>query len=136
VFLYLQSVPFGKVLKVRQVIEPALASEVAVRGTKSEFDDMQASIDRMRVVADQRAFIHENRTFHEIIARASRNKVLESFWAAISLLAACEQDGISYSLGDRMHVVAAHERILCACRARRPAVAASRMAAHVEELEY
>jgi len=38
--------------------------------------------------------------------------VLESFWAAISLLAAAAQHAISYSLGERMHVVAAHEGIL------------------------
>jgi len=136
VFLYLQGVPFGAVLKAREVIEPALASEAAVHGTEREFDELQASIDRMRAITDQDKFISENRTFHEIIARASRNKVLESFWVAISLLAHGEQHGITYSFGNRLHVVEAHEKILRACRARKPTVAASCMAAHVEELEH
>jgi GntR family transcriptional regulator, transcriptional repressor for pyruvate dehydrogenase complex len=136
VFLYLQSVPFGTVLKAREVIEPALAYEAAVHGTESEFEELQQSIDRMRPIADQDAFVQENRTFHEIIARASRNKVLESFWAAISLLAHGEQHGISYTFGNRVHVVKAHEEILRACRARKATLAASRMAAHVEELEH
>jgi DNA-binding GntR family transcriptional regulator len=35
-----------------------------------------------------------------------------------------------------VHVVAAHEKILDACRARKPEVAASRMAAHIGELEH
>jgi GntR family transcriptional regulator, transcriptional repressor for pyruvate dehydrogenase complex len=135
VFLYLQGVPFGTVLKAREVIEPTLAFETAVHGTDSEFDEMQASIDHMRGLTTQEEFVRENRNFHEIIARASRNKVLESFWAAISLLAHGEQHGITYSFGSRMHVVRAHEEILGACRARKPKIAASRMAAHLEELE-
>ena len=70
------------------------------------------------------------------IARASRNPVLESFWAAISLLASGEQHGISYSFGNRMHVVEAHEAILQACRARDATTASARMAAHIGELEH
>jgi DNA-binding FadR family transcriptional regulator len=136
VFLYLQGVPFGTVLKAREVIEPALAYEAAVHGTEAEFDELEASIERMRGLSKTQDFIEENRTFHETIAQASRNKVLESFWAAISLLAHGEQHGISYSFGNRQHVVEAHEEILAACRARKPDVAASRMSAHVEELEH
>ena len=135
VFLYLQDVPFGAVLKARQVIEPALASEASVHGTESEFREMQASIERMRGITEQEEFIRENRTFHETIARASRNKVLESFWAAMSLLAHGEQLGIKYSPTNRKHIVDAHAEILRACRARKPSVAASRMAAHIGELE-
>jgi GntR family transcriptional regulator, transcriptional repressor for pyruvate dehydrogenase complex len=136
VFLYLRNVPFGAVLKAREVIEPALAYEAALNGTEQDFEEMAASIARMRLVADQDEFIRENRVFHEIVARVGRNDVLESFWSAISLLASGEQHGITYSFGNRIHVVDAHEEILRACRAREPAVAAARMAAHVGELEH
>jgi DNA-binding FadR family transcriptional regulator len=136
VFLYLQSVPFGAVLKTREVIEPALAHEAALNGTDEEFDEMEQSIQRMKAAANQDAFVKENRAFHEIIARASRNKVLESFWAAISLLASGEQHGITYSFGNRAHVVEAHVGILRACRLRDGNDAAARMAAHVGELEH
>ena len=136
VFLYLQNVPFGSVLKAREVIEPALAYEAAQHGSDADFDEMERSIDRMRAASSQEEFVRENRTFHEIVARIGRNTVLESFWAAISLLASGEHHGISYSFGNRMHVVRAHEDILRACRAREPGVAASRMADHVGELEH
>jgi DNA-binding FadR family transcriptional regulator len=135
VFLYLERVPFGTMLKARAAIEPALAYEAAVHGTESEFDELEASIERMRNLTDQEEFVAENRTFHEIIAQASRNRVLESFWSAISLLAHGEQHGISYSFGNRQHVIEAHEQILGACRARKPEVAASCMSGHVQELE-
>ena len=136
VFLYLQGVPFGMVLKAREVIEPALAYEAAVHGTGAEFDELALSIERMRGTSGHKDFVQENRIFHELIARASRNKVLESFWAAISLLASGELHGISYSFGNRLHVIEAHEEILRACRNREPIIAASRMAAHVGELEH
>jgi DNA-binding FadR family transcriptional regulator len=136
VFLYLQNVPFGDLLKAREAVEPALAHAAAVNGTEAEFDEMAASIARMRDSVDQAAFIQENRVFHEIIARISRNTVLESFWAAISLLASGEQHGVSYSFGNRMHVAEAHEQILRACRDRDAPLAAARMAAHVGELEH
>jgi DNA-binding FadR family transcriptional regulator len=136
VFLYLQGVPFRTVLKAREVIEPALAYEAAVQGTDQEFDDLQASIDRMRGLTNQKEFVRENRTFHEIIARTGRNKVLESFWSAISLLAQGEQLGVNYSPSNRRHIADAHAEILSACRARKPDVAASRMSAHVGELEH
>jgi GntR family transcriptional repressor for pyruvate dehydrogenase complex len=136
VFLYLQGVPFGTVLKARAVIEPALAFEAAVNGTEKEFDELAQSIERMKGLDGQDAFVQENRTFHQIVARASRNKVLESFWEAISLVAHGEQHAITYSAGNRMHVAKAHEEILTACRRREPENAAARMADHVGELEH
>ena len=136
VFLYLQNVPFGAVLKAREVIEPALAHEAALHGTEAEFNELEQSITRMRAVTNQEGFIQENRTFHEVIAKISRNEVLESFWAAISLLASGERHGITYSFGNRAHVLKAHELILEACRSRNAAAAASQMAEHVGELEH
>ncbi len=97
VFLRLHEVPFGTVLKSREVIEPALAFEAAISGSKAEFAELEASITRMGaldVQADQDAFLEENRVFHSIIARASGNKVLEVFWNTISVLAHGEHHGI------------------------------------------
>jgi GntR family transcriptional regulator, transcriptional repressor for pyruvate dehydrogenase complex len=136
VFLYLRNVPFGMVLKAREIIEPALAYEAALNGTPADFEAMAQSVERMRATANQEAFLNENRIFHEIVARAARNQVLESFWAAISLLASGEQHGITYSFGNRMHVAEAHDAILQACRARNAAASSARMAAHVGELEH
>jgi GntR family transcriptional repressor for pyruvate dehydrogenase complex len=84
---------------------------------------------------DQDAFIAENRVFHGIVARASGNKVLETFWGAISLLAHGEHHGVRYTFGNRQHVIAAHQQILDACRRRDARAAARAMAEHVGELE-
>ena len=54
VFLRLHEVPFITVLKTREVIEPALAAEAAANGTEEDFDDMQASIDRMKAAGQRK----------------------------------------------------------------------------------
>lgn len=136
VFLRVNHVPIIEVLKAREVIEPALTAEAALNGTKADFAELQASIDRMKGIdGNQNAFVEENRIFHSTIARASGNRVLEAFWSTISILASGEQHGVSYSRGNQRHVVEAHERILAACKARNSEAAAAAMRDHVTELE-
>ena len=137
VFLRFNDVPFVTVLQAREVIEPALAAEAATEGTEEDFREMADSIERMKTqLEDQAAFIAENRVFHGIVARASGNKVLETFWGTISLLAHGEHHGMRYTIGNRQHVIAAHQRILEACRRRNSRAAAQAMAEHVGELEH
>jgi GntR family transcriptional regulator, transcriptional repressor for pyruvate dehydrogenase complex len=135
VFLRLNDVPFIAVLKAREVIEPALASEAAQNGTGQDFDQLEDSIERMKAIRDQAAFIEENRTFHSIIARASGNTVMETFWSAISILADGEHHGVRYSGKNQMHIIEAHKAILKALRKRDSKAAAASMEAHVTELE-
>jgi GntR family transcriptional repressor for pyruvate dehydrogenase complex len=137
IFLRFNGVPFSAVLTSREVIEPALAAEAAVQATQKDLDEMASSIERMAAQGDdQEAFVAENRIFHSIVARASGNKVLETFWGTISLLASGEYHGVRYSFGNRQHVIAAHREILAACRKRDSGAAALAMAKHVGELEH
>ena len=85
--------------------------------------------------SDQEVFLEENRCFHGVIARASGNHVLEVFWSTMGILAAGEQHGIRYSVGNQGHVIKAHQRILDACRARDGAAASAEMERHVMGLE-
>jgi DNA-binding FadR family transcriptional regulator len=139
VFLRLHEVPFSTVIKAREVIEPALAYEAAVNGSEEDFEELEASIVRMKALdaqSEQEAFLEENRVFHSVIARASGNKVLEVFWETISILAHGENHGIRYSVGNQAHVIKAHQRILDACRRRDGKAAAGAMETHVRGLEH
>jgi GntR family transcriptional regulator, transcriptional repressor for pyruvate dehydrogenase complex len=137
IYLRFNGVPFLSVLKAREIIEPALAAEAAQRGTEADLKEMGESIDRMENGCDDTAeFVAENRLFHGIIARASANEVLETFWGTISLLAHGEHHGVRYTIGNRQHVIAAHEQILDACRRRDATAAASAMSEHVAALEH
>ncbi len=138
VFLRMHEVPFITVLKARELIEPALAFEAAVNGSDADFSELEASIERMKMLdaqSDQEAFLKENRFFHGIIARAGGNHVLEIFWSTMGILASGEQHGIRYSVGNQGHVIQAHQRILDACRARDGAAASAEMERHVMGLE-
>jgi len=137
IFLRFNDVPFLTVLQAREVIEPALAAEAAASGTDEDFRAMEESIERMKALGeDQTAFINENREFHSIVARASGNKVLETFWGTISLIAHGEHHGVRYTFGNRQHVIAAHQQILNACRRRDMRAATRAMAEHVGQLEH
>ena len=137
IYLRFNGVPFLAVLKAREVIEPALAAEAAQHGTTEDFEQLAASIERMKNGCEKQAdFIAENRVFHSIVARASSNKVLETFWGTISLLADGEHHGVRYTFGNRQHVITAHEHILAACKQRDPAAAATAMSEHVGALEH
>lgn len=136
VFLRLRQVPFRAVLEARQAIEPALAGEAAMRASAADCEALDASIARMRAIRDdQEAFIEENRRFHDVIARASGNAVLATFWETISVIASGEDHGVRYSASNQRHVADAHRRIVAAIRARDPEAAARAMSAHVGELE-
>jgi GntR family transcriptional regulator, transcriptional repressor for pyruvate dehydrogenase complex len=135
VYLRVHDVPFIAVLQAREVIEPALAAAAAENATSKELAELQASVDRMKEISDQAEFIEENRIFHSIIARASRNQVMEIFWATISILATGEQHGIIYTPGNQQHIIEAHQSIVDAIRSRDSGLAAERMDSHVRELE-
>ena len=135
VHLRLHEVPFIAVLKAREAIEPALAVAAAENATEEELAELQASVDRMRDSKDQAAFHEENRKFHSIIARASRNPVMEIFWAMISILASGAHHGVHFTTGNQQHVIDAHQAIVDALRAQDAKVAGELMDRHVRELE-
>lgn len=134
VYLRLHEVPFIAVLKAREVIEPALAAAAAENATEEEISELQQSVDRMADHPDS-DFIEENRQFHSIVARASGNQVMEIFWSTISVLATGDQHGVSFSHSNRKHVIAAHQGIVDAIRARDARLASERMDTHVRDLE-
>lgn len=135
IYLRMHDVPFSAVLKAREAVEPALAAEAAVNGREEDFDAMQSSIDNMAKIKDPVAFIEENRVFHSLVAKASGNKVMEIFWATISIVAVGEEHGVRYTPRSQKHVIEAHRQILEALRARDSEQAAERMREHVGELE-
>jgi len=136
VFLRLHGVPMEEILRARMAIEPALARDAALHGTDADFDAMEQSINRMAKAHDDAATIYsENREFHNIIARAAGNPVLEIFWLTIRSLASGEGDKLKFSQKNRDHIVKAHRDILEACRARDGERAETLLKDHLGELD-
>jgi len=136
VYLRLNDVPVFESLKARFAIEPTLAQGAALNGEERHFEQMEATIKAMEDPAcSDQAIYEENRKFHGAIANASANPVLEAFWMTISILASGEAANMKYSKTNRKHVIAAHKRILAACRKRDPELASRETIDHLGELD-
>ena len=136
VFLRLNNVPFVEILRARLAIEPALAHDAALYGTDADFDEMERTTDRLEAAGNDSEVVYkENRDFHNAIARAANNPVLEVFWFTIRILASGEGAGLKYTERNLRHVVTAHRRILEACRRHDPDAAQRLMVEHLGELD-
>jgi len=136
VFLRLHNVPLFEILRARMTIEPALVAEAALNGTEDDFNEMQASIDRLEAGKnDIQVLFRENREFHSIIARAAHNPVLEVYWLTIHTLASGENENIKFSDKNLTHIIQAHQAILDACRNRDANAAQGLMNYHLGELD-
>ncbi|VVN70908.1 Pyruvate dehydrogenase complex repressor [Pseudomonas fluorescens] len=136
VYLRLNDVPFVEILRARMAIEPVLVRDSARFGSDEDFDEMERSIDRLeKSGGDSEVVYKENRAFHNAIARAASNPVLELFWSTISILASGEGAGLKYTERNLSHIIGAHRRILEACRKRDPEAAHRLMVDHLGELD-
>jgi|TARA_R110002126_G_scaffold86592_1_gene208996 GntR family transcriptional repressor for pyruvate dehydrogenase complex len=135
VYLRMHDIPLVDVLKARAAIEPALAAEAAQLGDNDDFEQMQASIEQMKSLSDPVAFAAENRQFHALVARAARNRVMEIFWATVSIVANADEQGIQFTPSNQKLVITAHQGIVDACRARDAGRASDLMEEHVRDLE-
>ena len=136
VLLRVDKVPFIEILRARMAIEPTLAADAARYGTEEQFREMELTIERLEAAGiDAQIMYRENREFHNLIARAAANPVLEVFWSTIRVLASGEGAGLRYSAGNRAHIIASHKRIVGAFRARDPEAAEALTRDHLKELD-
>jgi GntR family transcriptional regulator, transcriptional repressor for pyruvate dehydrogenase complex len=136
VYLRLNNVPFAEILRTRIAMEPALARDAALYGSAEDFDEMERTIERLEAAGDDGEVVYrENRNFHDAIARAARNPVLELFWSTIRVLASGEGAGLKYSTRNRQHIISSHKTILEACRRRDADTAQRVMSNHLGELD-
>lgn len=136
VYLRLNNVPFIEILRTRIAIEPALARDAALYGSAQDFEEMARTIERLEAAGeDSEAVYRENRNFHDAIARAANNPVLELFWSTIRVLASGEGAGLKYTARNRQHIISSHKAILEACRRRDGETAQRLMSNHLGELD-
>jgi GntR family transcriptional regulator, transcriptional repressor for pyruvate dehydrogenase complex len=137
VYLQLHDVPMMEILRARMAIEPTLVRDAALNGTAEQFDQMERSVERLEASKDDDGTVlyRENREFHNIIARAAANPVLEVFWLTIRSLASGEGEHMRFSEKNRKFIAKAHRAILDACRRRDADAAQQLIAEHLGELD-
>lgn len=137
VYLRLNHVPLIEILRARIAIEPALVAGAAVHGTEDDFEAMDRSNDRLEngIDGSDEELRAENREFHNLIARASCNPVLETYWLTICSLASGEGENFKFTQNNRRAIAQDHRAIVNACRQRDPVAAQALMNKHLSQLE-
>ncbi len=126
---------------VRRVLETFAAQEATRHITEDELAEAKGWLDRMQEAAesdatDHRLFIECDSGFHRVIARASRNTVLEALILALtSETLRGRLWRASHDAGAERSTVAEHAAIYEALRSGSPEHAALRMANHILGVE-
>ena len=124
-----------ELLDVRRMFEPAVARVAADRVTEEDLAALQRILDaQRRKLKTRQSAILEDTAFHEILARATRNRVVVSIMATLNDLLvesrklALKQEGRP---GRSMH---GHEAVVAALRQRNAEAAASAMREHIDQI--
>jgi len=122
-------------VEVRLFNEPAAARMVAERGTEDELAALASCLKRAERLVGSRnimGLMNADREFHSILARASRNKLLEQ------ILQRLHEQSLRFwfiSLSDPAHikgVESEHWAVVRALQARDPVAAEAAMRTHIE----
>lgn len=137
ILLRLSGSTFGSVVDARKALEPSLAGHAATAATDEQLEELRGSVERMAESeqAGGAGFIEENARFHSLVAEASHNPVLQTFWLAIRSIVDGQEVGVRYDEKARTAVAGAHRRVLDAIEARDPERAAAEMSKHVAAID-
>lgn len=136
ILLRLSGSTFGSVVDARKAIEPSLAAEAATAATDEQLEQLADSVERLAAATESGdGFVEENQRFHGLVAEASGNPVLETFWLAIRNIVDGQELGVRYDADVRAAVVKAHRRVYNAIASRDPAKAAREMGRHVAAID-
>ncbi len=138
ILLRLSGSTFGAVVDARKALEPTLAQHAASAAEEEQVEALRGSVENLAALAkdgSDQAFIEENSRFHSLVAAASQNPVLNTFWLAIRSIIDGQELGVRYDEGARAAVVTAHRRVLEAIEARDPEAAAKEMRRHVSAID-
>ena len=125
----------AEVLEVRELIEPGIARQAAIRATDEHISQLEQLLERQRVcIAQGRPFVDEDTAFHYTLAKAADNHIMLRLHNVIlDLLRESRQSYLH--VPDRAQMsLRGHEAILNAIRARDADAAFNASLAHISEV--
>ncbi|MGN6464749.1 MAG: FadR/GntR family transcriptional regulator [Rhizobiaceae bacterium] len=132
--LSMHQVTFQELWDASMITEPAIAERAAEHISGDELDALKANIAAMEACGEQtEQFVKLDIEFHDIIAKASRNKVFRLMREPISLLFLPAGQTILPTIKTYERVIEAHRRIHQALAARDKAVAQEWMTRHMAD---
>jgi GntR family transcriptional repressor for pyruvate dehydrogenase complex len=124
-----------ELMDVRRMFEPAVARVAAMRIKDEDLVDLQRIIDtQRRKLKTGRSAIAEDTAFHEVLARATRNRVVVSMMAILNDLLVESRTLTLRQKGRPARSITGHEAVVAALRKRDADAAADAMRKHIEQI--
>jgi GntR family transcriptional repressor for pyruvate dehydrogenase complex len=116
--ILVDGISFQELFEGRRIVEPELAARAALRRTEEDLEDMEKAVSAMerRPDADAEELAEQDLRFHEIIWRASGNRVCQRMFSSLHR-ALSRSLSVTTRLRDEGMPVAAHREICAAIRA-------------------
>ena len=124
-----------ELLDVRRMFEPAVARVAAMRATGEDLADLQRILDAQRKKLKTReTAIAEDTAFHEVLARATHNRVVVSIMATLNDLLTESRTHALRQKGRPGRSMRGHEAVVAALRERDSGRAAEAMREHIDQI--
>jgi DNA-binding FadR family transcriptional regulator len=124
-----------ELMDVRRMFEPAVARVAATRISDEDLVDLQRILDvQRRKLKTGRSAIAEDTAFHEILARATRNRVIVSIMAILNDLLVESRKLSLKQKGRPGRSITGHEAVVAALRQRDAHAAAEAMRTHIDQI--
>jgi GntR family transcriptional regulator, transcriptional repressor for pyruvate dehydrogenase complex len=126
-----------ELLDVRRMFEPAVARVAATRATDGDLADLQRILDaQRRKLKTGRSAIVEDTAFHQVLARATRNRVVVSIMATLNDLLVESRKLTLKQKGRPERSILGHEAVVAALRRRDGDRAANAMRDHIDQIAH
>ena len=124
-----------ELLDVRRMFEPAVARVAAARVTEADLEDLQRILEsQRRKLRNGRSAIVEDTAFHQVLARATGNRVIVSIMATLNDLLVESRKLTLRQKGRPRKSILGHEAVVEALRQRDGEAAAEAMRAHIDQI--
>ena len=124
-----------ELLDVRRMFEPAVARVAATRVTDEDLADLQRILEAQRKkLKTGRSAIVEDTAFHQVLARATRNRVVVSIMATLNDLLVESRKLTLKQKGRPGRSILGHEAVVAALRQRDGNGASDAMREHIDQI--
>jgi GntR family transcriptional repressor for pyruvate dehydrogenase complex len=115
--ILVDGITFQELFEARRIVEPELAARAAMRRTEDDLEDLASAVAAMKKDPDLKPeeLADLDLRFHEVIWRASGNRVCQRMFSSLHG-AMARSLNVTSSLRERGTPIGAHEQLLIAIR--------------------
>ena len=134
--LHLRKISIEQIAEVRLIFEPEAARLAAQRAKPGDIREMEEVVRQMSAAMGKKQLprVYDLK-FHLLIARATRNPIIEVLAESMLSVASKRISAINPSRDTLHHVVLCHNKVLDAIRRRDPDAAYADMLAHIVDVQ-